>query len=190
MQWCIYHYNIMGLLSSFVSITEPLICANWYLQCHKHNVMHAYPSWSHHEITLSVTTSYLYIYMLTLPPCRCPRGNKFQPALQSHKSWQQPDPITCEIDGVPTPDIQWVHNGAIVSPGPAMTIITFNGLSSFTQENFQRNHTGVYECNASSSVGSTRKQFTVQIEGNGLPIRCNPHSMQLYRHELLQWYID
>lgn len=74
--------------------------------------------------------------------------------------------LTCELDGVPTPDIQWVQNGVVVSSGSAVTIIISNELSSFTLENFQRNHAGTYECNASNIVGSIGKQFIVQIEGN------------------------
>ena len=79
--------------------------------------------------------------------------------------------LTCELDGIPTPSIQWVQDGTVVSSGPDVTITIPNGSSSaLTVTNLQRNHIGVYECNASNGVGSTLMRFIVQIEGNELPI--------------------
>ena len=63
--------------------------------------------------------------------------------------------LKCQAEGAPTPLLTWKKNGEIVQ---RRTIDT-----DFMRENASRDDEGVYECQASNSVGSDNYMVVVKI---------------------------
>ncbi|KAL9964707.1 hypothetical protein ACROYT_G028383 [Oculina patagonica] len=65
--------------------------------------------------------------------------------------------VTCEAEGVPTPDVTWTRNGVVVSsiqskPGVKELKFTPEGANDF----------GDYECTAKNPLGSTKKIISIK----------------------------
>ena len=71
----------------------------------------------------------------------------------------------CSASGIPVPTIAWYRNGSLLNSSSAS--VTYNGTevtSVLDLGMLQVADAGVYTCNASSSTGSTTRDFTLTLQ--------------------------
>ena len=63
--------------------------------------------------------------------------------------------LQCVAEGIPEPDVRWIHDGYIRTSEPKTTLLTFVAIN--------RTDAGIYICSANNSVGSSEKQVNVVV---------------------------
>jgi len=73
----------------------------------------------------------------------------------------------CKADGVPSPEIKWIHNGRPIHEAPdnANRIVTPERI---TIRNLKKTDTGNYGCNATNAIGYVYKDVYVNVLGSFL----------------------
>ncbi len=71
----------------------------------------------------------------------------------------------CKADGVPSPEIKWIHNGRPIHEAPdnANRIVTPERI---TIRNLKKTDTGNYGCNATNAIGYVYKDVYVNVLGS------------------------
>ena len=74
--------------------------------------------------------------------------------------------LSCDFDGVPTPSVEWLHNGNLLSDSnPDVTIITDADSSLLELTNLQRDSNGQYVCRGTNVVGDNSTMVEITIKG-------------------------
>ena len=78
--------------------------------------------------------------------------------------------LICGYVGVPTPNLQWLHNNSILTSHVGVTILggqqeTTSSDSSVVIATVNRDSGGTYTCNANNSLGTDEFVYTVLIVG-------------------------
>lgn len=81
--------------------------------------------------------------------------------------------LTCGYVGVPSPDVQWLHNGSIIDINSTSGVTISNsggqeGDNSFSImiDAVDVDSGGTYTCRANNSLGIDEFEYTVLIAGN------------------------
>lgn len=77
--------------------------------------------------------------------------------------------LKVQIEGRPTPTIQWTHNGQLIQNGGRFEIFNTDKSSSLKIENTQRSDRGEYHINALNSIGECSKNFLVTVTSRPSP---------------------
>ena len=74
--------------------------------------------------------------------------------------------LSCDFDGVPTPTVEWLHNGILLSDSdPNVTITTDADSSLLELTNLQRDSDGQYVCRGTNVVGDDSIMVEITIMG-------------------------
>uniref|UniRef100_A0A2K6UV43 Hemicentin-2 n=1 Tax=Saimiri boliviensis boliviensis TaxID=39432 RepID=A0A2K6UV43_SAIBB len=73
--------------------------------------------------------------------------------------------LLCEARGVPTPNITWFKDGALLPP--STEAIYTRGGRQLQLERAQSSDAGIYTCKASNAVGTTEKATRLDVYGEG-----------------------
>ena len=65
--------------------------------------------------------------------------------------------FTCNVAGIPTPDVTWYFNGARRNAGGGISI----SGNTLTISSMAVEHTGMYQCFASNLVGSVQHSWAL-----------------------------
>ncbi|XP_076330516.1 roundabout homolog 1-like isoform X6 [Tachypleus tridentatus] len=97
---------------------------------------------------------------------------------------QQPAKLNCKADGVPTPVIEWYHNGKLVE-GTSNRIVLANGVALFflhVLHGKRDQDTGTYWCVARNHLGEARsRNATLEVAILRDDFRTNPRDIQVAR---------
>ena len=72
--------------------------------------------------------------------------------------------LSCSFDGLPTPTVQWLHNGTTLSNGDDGVNITSGNISILQVSDLKRSSGGVYSCKGSNIIGFNRLEFRIDIQ--------------------------
>ena len=64
--------------------------------------------------------------------------------------------MACEASGKPLPDVAWIRNGVMESPGKKATFLKF--------DNINRTDAGQYSCQANNSVEVTSIDTSIVVQ--------------------------
>lgn len=73
--------------------------------------------------------------------------------------------LVCEIDGKPTPSIQWLKNGQVISPSDCMQIVNGHNLRIL---GLLPTDSGMYQCVGSNPAGTVQASAQLQIVTPGI----------------------
>ena len=72
--------------------------------------------------------------------------------------------LLCNFNGVPTPTVQWLHNGTTLSNGDDGVNITSGNISILQVRNLKRSSGGVYSCKGSNIIGFNTLEFRINLQ--------------------------
>uniref|UniRef100_A0A8D8XH54 Neuroglian n=2 Tax=Cacopsylla melanoneura TaxID=428564 RepID=A0A8D8XH54_9HEMI len=90
-----------------------------------------------------------------------------------NKAEEETVTFRCEAEGLPKPEIKWVHNGKPINqapPNPRRKV----GPNYITIENLSKTDTGNYGCNATNSLGYVYKDVYVNVLAHAPEITEQP----------------
>ena len=72
--------------------------------------------------------------------------------------------FTCEVDGVPKPNVQWLKNGDVVIPSDYFQIVENRNLRVL---GLVQSDAGIYQCFAENEIGSIQTSAQLIIVSKG-----------------------